>query len=87
MIKGFTVHLAVNGKSACGARPRGFAGHSGLTMNIRRVTCRKCETVAQVTADAAACEFCGEGPATCPDEYEFACAGKRGAMVDRARGE
>lgn len=43
-IKGFTVHLkTAENKSACGVKPRGFMGQSGLSGNPLCVTCPKCE--------------------------------------------
>jgi hypothetical protein len=45
VIKGHTVHLVgADGKAVCGVlNPRMFLGKPGLTQDIRRVTCEKCE--------------------------------------------
>ena len=54
MVKGYTVHLDVNGKAACGVTPRGFAGSTGISKNPRRVTCAKCESMSPLSADELA---------------------------------
>jgi hypothetical protein len=57
--KGYTVHLDNNGRSACGVTARGFMGQPGISTDINRVTCRKCERLAM--AAEPRCAQCNTG--------------------------
>jgi len=47
MIKGYTVHLDVNGKAACGVVPRKNPWGPSLHKALNYVTCPKCEKIAK----------------------------------------
>lgn len=67
MIKGFTVHLDVDGRAACGVKARGFRGRPGISKDLRRVTCRECEKEYDrhkrdgMVPAIVNCDVCGDG--------------------------